>query len=482
MAAVVCLWYALVGCVYKTPYSCRMVCPMTAVGSVQDCISFFTESASLQKEPAESYLDRVYILRLLFSLDNINVDSTIEALTDAGVLVGNYDSEHLHAIHFQQKLTQWNASETFQFLSAFAVDSFDDIVNEMLVFYQDDTVNSPFLALKRVFEENFGDASAFADMFVALFFAVHNCECARDSLMVMIFERLPRLGNSQEMVLKILGSAFQSRKSHQNLQTDVCFVVQFLQVRVQEHVDLPKSDAGAPGGAGVLENRQSRCKLLKIRERVVADNARRKAKKGDGATAWKPQGLPVSAEEWGLFSRARQHSIILLSSMAPHAVEDIDDLIDIILLENQPDSGHADRSFARYQPAFNDTENIVNSVHGLLTRFTHVVDTGQATYFLFIDSFVQNCFESSFGVNQLSAMSLSLKVQIFFCCHLVDRVRKPLFRALMTAFNHRAFANDVRNHLPTAFTRHIEDLIDKWLVDNKFPADLVTKILKPLCI
>ena len=52
----------------------------------------------------------------------------------------------------------------------------------------------------------------------------------------------------------------------------------------------------------------------------------------------------------------------------------------------------------------------------------------------------------------------------------------------MTAFNHRAFANDVRNHLPTAFTRHIEDLIDKWLVDNKFPADLVTKILKPLCI
>ena len=52
------------------------------------------------------------------------------------------------------------------------------------------------------------------------------------------------------------------------------------------------------------------------------------------------------------------------------AVEDIDDLIDIILLENQPDSGNADRSFARYQPAFNDTENIVSSIHGLLTRFT----------------------------------------------------------------------------------------------------------------
>jgi len=75
-----------------------------------------------------------------------------------------------------------------------------------------------------------------------------------------------------------------------------------------------------------------------------------------------------------------------------------------------------------------------------------------------------------------------LKVQIYVSCHLIDRIRKPVYQGLINGFNQRAFHSDSKNQLPNFISSHVMESIDRWSQTEKFPPNLVKQILLPLCL
>ena len=124
---------------------------MTQAVDAQDSISFFVESSSLQRNPEETFTERAYILRILFSIRNLNIDSALNTLHNMGVFIGEYNKDHLYRLHFEQRLSLLDANQTMQLLLNIEVDSYEDIVSEMLAVYEERVNNSPFLCLKRTF-------------------------------------------------------------------------------------------------------------------------------------------------------------------------------------------------------------------------------------------------------------------------------------------------------------------------------------------
>ena len=454
---------------------------MTQAVDAQDSISFFVESSSLQRNPEETFTERAYILRILFSIRNLNIDSALNTLHNMGVFIGEYNKDHLYRLHFEQRLSLLDANQTMQLLLNIEVDSYEDIVSEMLAVYEERVNNSPFLCLKRTFEENFGSTDRVSSVVIWLFFALNNWECARDALLVKIFEKAPRIGNHQEVVMKLLGSSLHGLETEKNLETDICIILKFLRVVTTSsgrNFIEPRGDARISADDEVRE-RTSRFKLGKLRERVVMSNSSKANSDKDFTGSWKPSGLPIIDSQWEPLSKAQQKCVILLSSMAPGMVESTGDMIKILIKSHE----HVDFSvFSKYQPQYSETENIAHNIISLLQRFSHVIDVDQSSSFEFVNNFIQCCFESSLGVAQLEAMSLCLKVQIYVSCHLIDRIRKPVYQGLINAFNQRAFHSDSKNQLPNFISSHVMESIDRWSQTEKFPPNLVKQILLPLCL
>lgn len=452
-----------------------------------ESFSFFVESSSLQRQPSESYIERACILRILFSIKNLDISDALSQLTGMGVFVGAFNIEHLRRVHFEQRLTLFDAAQTMDFFSTLAVDAFDDIVTEVLAAHNDEPNRSPFLCLKRTFEENFGVMHDCEHVLIWLFFALHNWECARDELLVLIFQKLPRFGNSQDVVMKLLGFSFHSHAAEKHVATDACIVLRFLRFHNTPNLHSAVSLKEQPTSANPLSDtmvaqRQCRFKLSKLRERVLNKTHTKKSATGEPLGSWKPKGLPITEDVWDSYSKAHQQCIILLSSMSKSMADDVDDLINTFLAECEIGShGEKREHFKKYQPQMSDTDNICQSIYYLLSRFSHVVDVDQTNSFLFVNSFTQSCFEHMLGISQLNAMSLCLKVQIFVCCHLIEPIRKQTFHALISNFNRRAFKGDTKNQLPTFISSNVDDSIAAWSQNNKFPRDLVKTVLAPLC-
>jgi hypothetical protein len=451
-------------------------------GGALDAFKFFIESSSLQQFPTETFTQRALLLRLLFSIRDIDVNRVVQKLEDNAIFIGTYNAKHLSNIHNVQKLTTFDAENTLTLFQSFDVDDIADVVSESLSAFQDSVKSSPLLSLRVIFEQNFGAVENAPTVFMQLFLALYNQECNRDEVILKVFQKLRPSYNIQDIVLRILGHN-HANVSADSLEIDLCNLLRFVRTdtTVCSHARAATGNAWHSTATPLpveLKTRTFRLHLTTLRKAVLQTKSGNDQAHDATVLTWKPKSLPCVQETWQTLSRAQQQSIILLSCIKKNSIADVDASISRIFTHHNPES----QLFAAFEPDFTENERVAEFIIALMTRFSYSVDMEKNEELLFINNFIEECFESALGVTQRAMMSTTLKLQIFVTCYLRDQVRRLVFASVVNSFNERAFASNKAKYFPNFMTTHVQTLVDRWGAKQKFPDTIVKFVLMPLCI
>lgn len=440
-----------------------------------DSITFFLESCSLERQPEKTLPERVILLRILYSIQAIDTETCIDLLQERGVFVGTHDSSHMLHAHYQQKLTVMDYAATFELLSTIVAVDYANLMTLLELLYLDNSSQSPLLTLTRVFEELIGPPQSHAIVLIQIFFSLYNWECARDRLMSNIFFKKASCGNSQDLVMRVLGSQMSNARAI-DIMNDVCIALQCCtfdteQIDVSSVSQMTKdsSDSFISVQSGRFRISALRAKLLQNLDTSGAYSV---------ATTWKPPALPLAAEVWNSISTAQQQLILFVTSIDPKAVKNMDDLITMIYRHHKPDSN----SFRDYRPEIRDAERIAQSIFLVLLRISVSSDSNASGALFCATSFLDALFSSTLGINQLQSMSSTIKVQILLTAYLSPKIRQHTYFLITKHFNERAFGDKKHLFLPQNITTHVQEKIQRWIEENKFEKSLVSEILQPLCI
>ena len=121
---------------------------------LNDFLKFFLESANLDREPHKSLTFRLVVLRLLYSIRDLNIDACVATLHRAGIFIGDHDSEHMLNIHRKQHLTFMDADSFTKLLMSIdiAPEDVEQVQSELFEHYKDKIRSSPFKTIELIFQ------------------------------------------------------------------------------------------------------------------------------------------------------------------------------------------------------------------------------------------------------------------------------------------------------------------------------------------
>lgn len=445
------------------------------MSTLKDAIEFFLESCSLEREPDSTLTERVLILRILYSILSIDASASVSALHDQGVFIGQHDAKHMLNVHHEQRLTVMDAHATFALLNTISTVHWADLVAELQEAYVDAPSRSPLLSLRRVFEEAVGAPDARAAVFVRVFLALYNWECARDALMTRIFDECTDIGNARDLVMRVLGSQMTNARGT-DIMTDVCAALKWSVFEGDALGVLGAAPLKKPSESASMTARRGRLRLSAFRSELLQGSAG-----GSGkalATTWKPSGLPMVAEVWQSMSTAQQQLVLLVSSIDRAAIASVDRAVAMIYCHHNADA----RFFDAYEPDLRDTDKIAQNIFLVLSRVRVSAESEGAGALFLANSFIDALFSSTLGLSQQQSMSAAVKVQIFIAAYLRPKIRQQVFMLITRHYNERAFGARTELYLPQTMTTHVQAIADQWIQRNKFADALLHDALLPLCV
>lgn len=123
----------------------------TMNSNLHELLGYFLETASLEVQPENTRLYRMLLLRILYSIGNIDVQSCINILLKNGIHIGSYNQTTTLASLFQG-LTTMRVLEWVELMRSLQVVRMDSLFETIQSIYADDIVNSPLWSLKSAFE------------------------------------------------------------------------------------------------------------------------------------------------------------------------------------------------------------------------------------------------------------------------------------------------------------------------------------------
>jgi len=118
---------------------------------MHELLRYFIETTSLQVAPENTKIYRAVVLRLLYSVGNIDIVESIRILHENGVYVGEYDAAATVGSLFQ-KLTTMQIEDWTALMQYVVVERIDQMFEELQSMYNDSITESPLWCLKNTFE------------------------------------------------------------------------------------------------------------------------------------------------------------------------------------------------------------------------------------------------------------------------------------------------------------------------------------------
>jgi len=124
---------------------------MSTDSHMHELLRYFIETTSLQMHPDNTRTYRVVVLRLLYSVGNIDIEESIRRLHENGVYIGEYDAITTVGSLFQ-KLTTMQIEDWIALMRYVVVEHIDRVFEEVHAAYDDAIMDSPLWNLKSTFE------------------------------------------------------------------------------------------------------------------------------------------------------------------------------------------------------------------------------------------------------------------------------------------------------------------------------------------
>lgn len=454
---------------------------------LNDFLKFFLESANLDREPHKSLTFRLVVLRLLYSIRDLNIDACVATLHRAGIFIGDHDSEHMLNIHRKQHLTFMDADSFTKLLMSIdiAPEDVEQVQSELFEHYKDKIRSSPFKTIELIFQENFESSQfKFLDL-IRVFLAIYNFECKRDEVIMNIITSTGAAQTS-DMMLRIFGQ-HNSYVTSDLLTTDVCIILKFMKMAAGHSIKnfgQKESffDTNMAVRGDLIQSSVCRFNLIKLRNSLLmqasATEAPSSHSMAKAPSSWKPLSLPIVSEIWESLSLAQQQLIILIAALKPELVENKDKLVSIIYAHHDENL----TEFSRYIPQSNDATAISSVIFSILSRISFSVDSKNEKIIFMVNDFIETCFQNSIGQAKRNHMSSTLKVQLFICMYLTEKIQAKVYMSLIKSFNERAFQANREHHLPENISSYFKDCVQEFTQKHMFPELLVEKIFRPLCI
>lgn len=119
--------------------------------NLYELLLYFLETTNLQIHPKDTRLYRAIILRVIYSIGNIDTRTCLESLLSHGIKVGEYNPTTTTASLFQG-LTTMRVVEWIEFIRYLHVPDMSVVFSSIQSAYEDDITNSPLWTLKSTFE------------------------------------------------------------------------------------------------------------------------------------------------------------------------------------------------------------------------------------------------------------------------------------------------------------------------------------------
>mgnify|MGYP000719352279 CR=1 FL=1 len=119
--------------------------------NLHELLRYFLETASLQVKPENTRLYRMLLLRVLYSIGNIDVQACVDMLLENGIMIGDYNKTTTLASLFQG-LTTMRVLEWVELMRSLEVTRMDALFGTIQSVYADDIASSPLWSLKNAFE------------------------------------------------------------------------------------------------------------------------------------------------------------------------------------------------------------------------------------------------------------------------------------------------------------------------------------------
>ena len=116
-------------------------------------IKAFMDATSLVQKPEYTWLQRNLILRILYGIRGIDINSCVKNLEDSGLFIGLYNVIGTEN-HLLYKLHAMDLSDWIRLVTSINTECIDTIFTELRMFYGHDLETSPLWDMKKTFEES----------------------------------------------------------------------------------------------------------------------------------------------------------------------------------------------------------------------------------------------------------------------------------------------------------------------------------------
>lgn len=456
--------------------------------NLYEILNYFIETTSLQHHPPHTHIYRAMLLRIIYSVGNIDIEKCIRSLQDNGIKIGEYNAATTTASLFQglstMKVTEWT-----EFMGHVTVTDMSALFSNIQSTYEDDIESSPLWTLKCTFEDNSINIPHKPSLIVHVFLLIFCREIDSGSAMSVLL--MTELNSSQtaDFALRVLGR-MNSNFSPENISHDLCTILQFLElVNVKElHKCLKGIDTKTDIDDNTLLTRARGEEIQRPLCRLSMFELQRSIKKYDHEKqgthtagvmqplADLPCDLPLGAEAWGGYSCAQQQIVLLLASVRLDAIIDKDTHVALVV------SARDRMSFNQYVTPKSKCDVVAAAVSMLLLRMSEVVDMHKIAICTLMAKFSEACFEGVFGSSQSEIMTTVFHLQLYLIAFLAPAMRANCYTVLVSVFNARIHKSKTHMCLPEYIPHTLCEKMDVFSTDNKLPHIIVDEVLKPLCV
>lgn len=456
------------------------------VSNLYEILNYFIETTSLQHNPPQTRIYRAILLRIIYSIANIDVEKCVRNLLENGTKIGEYNATTTTASLFQG-LSTMKISEWIEFIEYVKVPDMSILFTSIQATYQDDIDSSPLWVLKNTFEDNAIYVPHKPSLIVHVFLLLFCREIDSASAMSVLLMKELNSSQTADFSLRVLGR-MNSNFSPENISNDLCTILQFMElVNVQElharlkdthGIDKTTTD-DTPGSIASVETLVCRLSMFELQRRLKKFDLQEQRARTAGTThalVDMPCDLPIGAEAWGKYSCAQQQVVLLLASVRLDAIDDKDIHVALVV------SGRDRLSFTHYTTPKSKCDVVAAAVCVLMLRIGEVVDMHKLAIYTLMGTFVEACFEGVFGSSQLEIMTTVFQLQLYLIAFLAPAMRANCYNIIVAVFNSRISRNKAHMCLPEYIPHTLCTNMDAFSLDNKLPHIIVNQVLNPLCV
>lgn len=449
-----------------------------------ELLRYFMETSSLAVLPENTRLYRMILLRILYSVGNIDIQECIQMLLDHGIFIGSYDAPATVSSLFQ-KLTTMPVEDWIALTRYLRVESTQKVFAALDEVYKDTIADSPLWNLKNTFEEHSINIEEFPHMLLHVYLVIFNREIDSGNAIGALLQRDMSWAQTNDLRLRVLGQMNNSY-SPGSIGSDMCVLLRFVEfgplaqlqthMRIQQGLRVLETEDVADVKQVLLLCRPS---LLLIQKKLPSQANFEHTNAGVRMTqqdAVLPCDLPLSAETWAGYSCAQQQVVLLLASIRLDCIQAKEQHVEMIV-------GTRGRlSFDQYHTPKACHANVAPQICSLLLRIGDALDMQKLETCTVSKTFADFCFPGVFGNLQIQILTPVFYVQMYVLSFFESALRIQCYNDITEKFNRRLQASQQHMMLPEYIPHTLSDKMDSFSAQNQFPIFIVEQVFRPLCV